>query len=152
MIIKGENQGWSFECTHNGFSTLFSPSLNPFTRGWQRETFESSMIQNFTPSYSMVKNPIRCNHMEISENWLMQEDSQTLKPLIMSISTTNGSIFQPAKISWNPPINLLGLLTRLSNIYKIKPAHIHIYIYILTCTPPPGNHQNPPPITTHVLS
>jgi hypothetical protein len=131
MIIKGENQGWSFECTHNGFSTLFSPLLNPFMRGWQRETFESSMIQNFTPSYSMM-NPIRCNHIEISDNWLLQKDSQTRKPLLMTISTT---IFQPVKISWNPPLNLLGLVTWPSNIYKIKPAYIYIYIYIFLHSP-----------------
>jgi hypothetical protein len=84
--------------------------------------------------YSMT-NPIRCNHMEISDNWLMQKDSQTLKPLLMTISTTNGSIFQPVKISWNPPLNLLGLVSHPSNIYKIKPAHTHTYIYIFLHAP-----------------
>jgi hypothetical protein len=148
MIIKVENQGWSFECTHNGFSTLFSPLLNPFTMGWQRETFESSMIQN---SYSMM-NPIRCNHMEISDNWLLQKDSQTLKPLLLTISTTNGSIFQPVKISWNPPLNLLGLVTHPSNIYKIKLAHIYIYIYIYIYSYMHPTSREPPEPTTNYHS
>jgi hypothetical protein len=100
-------------------------------------------FKTLLPSYSMM-NPIRWNHKEISDNWIMQKDSQTLKPLLMTISTTNGSIFQPVKISWNPPINLLGLVTRPSNIYKIKPSHIYIYSYMH-----PTSRESPERTTNH---
>jgi hypothetical protein len=67
----------SFEHSHNGFSTyliIIYFKITIVTWGGQYAKGDLWIIDD------SIINRIICNHVEISDNWLSEQDSQTLKP------------------------------------------------------------------------
>jgi hypothetical protein len=68
----------SFEHSHNGFSTyliiIYMKNNNCYLGGRQYAKGDLWIIDD------SIINHIICNHVEISDNWLSQQDNQTLNP------------------------------------------------------------------------